>query len=92
LQEIDMAIQEHDTAGTVYEATTRAEVNYQLHFQALPDGGVRVSGRMWDAHGEQWDIAPRTIPNAALPDVASVRSRDIARQALADHRAGADVT
>ena len=87
-----MAIQEHDTSGTVYEATTRAEVNYQLHFQALPAEGVRVTGRRWDAHGEQWDIAARTLADASLPDVASVRSRDIAKQALADHRAGVDVT
>jgi hypothetical protein len=91
LQEVDMAIQEHDTSGTVYEATTRAEVNYQLHFKALPAQAVLVTGRMWDAHGEEWDLAPRTLASAALPEVATLRSRDIAQQALADHRAGVDV-
>ena len=87
-----MTIHEHDTSGTVYEATTRAEVNYQLHFKTLPTEAVLVTGRMWDAQGEQWDIAARTLADASLPDVATVRSREIAKQALADHRAGVDVT
>ena len=85
-----MTLREHDTSGTVFEATTREAVNYQLHFSALPSDAVLVTGRMWDVQGEEWNIASRTLANAVLPDVAALHSQDIAKQALAEHRAGVD--